>query len=75
MAAGLGCVCVGGLERVSLAFPRHPSFRRPPGALTWAAPAAGSGPAPASLHPAESDKSPRPHPKAEAACGAALGAG
>lgn len=75
MAAGLGCVCVcvWGVRAGLSGLPQ--AFRRPPGALTWAAPAAGSGPAPASLHPAESDKSPRPHPKAEAACGAALGAG
>lgn len=42
--------------------------------LDCAASADGFGPAPAIAHVTGSDKSPRPHPTAETACGATLGA-
>lgn len=55
------------------AFLRHPTTP-PPQAWTSAASAEGSGPSPPWHNLLGSDKRPRPHPKAETACGAALGA-
>lgn len=52
--------------------PPPPTFL--PGALTCAASAAGVGAAPAVAHPAGVRQKPQPHPKAETACGATLGA-